>query len=287
MSGRGRCRAHRPGRRGRRPARAAGTSSRRAEIRKVQQRVGREDAHRGDVREVVSLGHHLRPDQARGAPGLHVLDDGGRARGAERCPDRARRATTSGKSSAKRSATRSVPAPMASSTVPPHAGQRAGRGDAFAAVVADQRPSRLWTVRATLHCVHRKSWPQSRHSRNGANPRRGWSRIACSPRAKTSRRRSRRGAGEERHALLVGPGELPAQVDDGDLGQRTRGDALRELEERRRARGRRRAAPPARASPIRREEPPHSLWRAGPRPRARRNGETRAACRRRRAPRPR
>ena len=40
---------------------------------------------------------------------------------------------------------------------------------------------RSCTVRATLHRVQRKSWPQSRHRRNGAKPRRGCSRIACSP----------------------------------------------------------------------------------------------------------
>jgi hypothetical protein len=50
--------------------------------------------------------------------------------------------------------------------------------------------------------------------------------MACSPRAKHLVEPVQQGAGEERHALLVRPRRLAAQVDDADLGQRPARDAL-------------------------------------------------------------
>ena len=64
----------------------------------------------------------------------------------------------------------------------------------------------------------RKSWPQSRQRRNGAKPRRGWRRIACSPRAKTSRSRSTSGA---RRAARPSPRGAPSRA--GGRRSRTSG----------------------------------------------------------------
>ena len=47
----------------------------RTKIRKVQDRIGGEDSHRCHVREIVSLGDHLRSDQAPGAARQDVVDD--------------------------------------------------------------------------------------------------------------------------------------------------------------------------------------------------------------------
>ena len=176
-----------------------------AEVREVQERVGRQHADGRHAREVVPLGDHLRSDQARDAAATSTSSTTAAAlRGGAPCRGRARRRGLPGR--APRSARRRARCRRRSprGRRPPHSGQRSRTRHPLAAVVADERaPALVDGARdAALRAAEVVAAVAAEQKRRVARGAAGAGSPALRA-AKTSRSRSTSGAREERDALLV------------------------------------------------------------------------------------
>ena len=197
-----------------------------AEVGEVQQRVRREHADRGHVREVVALRDHLRADEALHGPGPHRVDDRVRpaapARGVA-VEHRARHAREP-LGEALGHALGAGADGFEDAAAALRTAQRSRR--ALAAVVADEPPALL---------VHRArdaapaaaevlAALAAQEERREPAPGLQEDRLLAAREHLLESLEQR--AGEERHSLLVGPGGLPPEVHDRDFRQRAPRDAL-------------------------------------------------------------
>ena len=201
-----------------------------AEVREVQDRVGREHSDRRDVAKVVTLGDHLRPDEAEraarqevvhnrfdaSAPGGVAVEDRPRHVGKE-LGESVRDALGAGadrfeqRASALRAAFRAR-APLA-------------------AVVTDEPPSPV--VDRARHAAVRAAEVEAAVAAEkvGREAPPGLQKDCLLPPAEHLPQAFDEGRREERHPLLLRERLLAPEVDDLDSGQRPRLDAGRERQE--------------------------------------------------------
>ena len=198
-----------------------------AEVGQVQRLIGLQHADQRHAREVVALGHHLRPDQDVDLARVHARAGSrrGRARAARRrrCRDRAARRARRGSARARspRRARCRCPAARGASRL----ARRAALGHVLQppAVVADAGA----TARGGRSSRPRSSGSGRRGRRRGtARQRREAAPVEEQDALLARRQRGAERVGQRRRQQAVGSGRMAAQVDDLDLGQRPRRRAL-------------------------------------------------------------